>query len=216
MNEMNDNQLMKSVMAGDMGALGSLVERHRDRMVCFLYNFTGDYDFALDVAQESFVRVYLHAGTYREMASFTSWLYRIGLNLAIDEIRRRNRFRWIPFLRSDSKGRPCEITGLPVSEHPEQSILREERRTLTRNAILTLPRKYRSALLLRDMEGLSYEEVGKVLRCPVGTVKSRIRRARMLLKTKLEASLGKDVRKAAPRGIRAQAERTKLEEGWGP
>jgi RNA polymerase sigma-70 factor (ECF subfamily) len=183
---MNDRELMASVRKGDTQALGSLVERYRDRIVRFLHNFTGDYELASDLAQESFVRVYTHAGKYREDAAFSTWLYRIGINMAIDELRRRNRFRWVPFLKSDDRGRERESLAIPAADHPEQSLLTEERKRLTRKAVNALPRRYRAAVVLRDIEELSYEETARVLNCPLGTVKSRVKRGRMLLKSRLD------------------------------
>jgi RNA polymerase sigma-70 factor (ECF subfamily) len=172
--QISDQELMAGVRKGDTQALGSLVERYRDRIVRFLHNFTGDYELASDLAQESFVRVYTHAGNYREDAAFSTWLYRIGINMAIDELRRRNRFRWVPFLKSDGRGRERESHAVFAGDHPEQSMLKEERKKLTRKAVSALPRKYRAALVLRDIEELSYEETARVLNCPIGTVKSRV------------------------------------------
>ncbi|MFC2172499.1 RNA polymerase sigma factor [Acidobacteriota bacterium] len=190
MREKSDHELMERLKLGETQALGELVERYRDRIVSFLYNFTGDYDLAADIAQETFVRVFLHSNRYKSTASFSTWLYRIGINMAIDEMRKRGRFRWIPFMKEDRSGRPTEIRGLPSTEHAEASLLRKEKKRLVRRAVATLPRKYRAALILKDIEELPYEEVARILNCPMGTVKSRINRARMLLKGKLAGLFG--------------------------
>jgi RNA polymerase sigma-70 factor (ECF subfamily) len=152
-----------------------------------------DRECSDDLAQEVFVRVYVHRRNYRRGSKFSTWLFTIAANLAKNEIRRRVRRRnWFSLdalqeLLSDSAAQLADPT-----EGQESRMQREQLQDAIGRAIATVPEKYRLALVLRDIEGLAYEEIGQVLGIPGGTVRSRINRARGMLKRKLQPLLRKE------------------------
>lgn len=186
----SDEELVRRAQAGDSSAFDELIARYEGKITHHIHAMLRDWDKALDLAQDTFVKLLTRVDAYRETAKFSTWLYRIGTNLAIDEIRRRKRWRWVPFLTTSPDGQEQEIPHLRVtakrSPGPEAPLLEDERRGLVRRAIDDLPPHYRSAVLLKDMQDLPYEEVSEILEIPIGTVKSRVNRARGMLKDRLE------------------------------
>lgn len=188
---MDDHMLIAGTREGDELAFQELVSRYRNPITNFVYRMLNDYDRAVDLAQETFVRVYMNADRYQANYSFSTYIYRIASNLAISELRQRKRRRLIPLPSFfDKEGEEVEIE-LPDERtiHPADSMIHDERRKAIARAIATLPEKYRTAVVLRDVEGRSYEEISEVLGLSDGTVKSRINRARNLLKEKLREYL---------------------------
>jgi RNA polymerase sigma-70 factor (ECF subfamily) len=185
-----DHVLLEAMLAGDHGAFEELVSRYRNQITCYLYRMTDDYDGAVDLAQETFVRVFKAADRYQSTYAFSTYIYRIATNLAISELRKRKRRRFLSlstFFRSEDGGADEEFS-LPDERPLQDAVLVDcERRAAVTKAITTLPDKYRAPLVLRDVEGKSYEEIACILRTNTGTVKSRISRARCLLKHKLSA-----------------------------
>jgi RNA polymerase sigma-70 factor (ECF subfamily) len=151
-----------------------------------------DYDRAVDLAQETFLRVFMNAERYQANYSFSTYIYRIASNLAISELRQRKRRRLVPIptFTSDKDAGEVEID-LPDTRQTraDDSMIEDERRRAVGRAISSLPEKYRTVVILRDIEGKSYEEISEVLGLSDGTVKSRINRARNLLKDKLQEYL---------------------------
>jgi RNA polymerase sigma-70 factor (ECF subfamily) len=147
-----------------------------------------DYDRAVDLSQETFVRVYMSVERYQATYSFSTYIYRIAHNLAITELRQRKRRRLIPLptFFSDKESEEIEVE-LPDDRQiqADAALIADERREAVTRAIASLPEKYRAPLVLCDLEEKSYEEIAEVLGLPTGTVKSRINRARNLLKEKL-------------------------------
>jgi len=186
--EMDDHALMAATKIGDQAAFSEIVQRYKNKLTNFIYRLLNDYERASDLAQETFIRVYTSADRYEASNSFSTYIYRIAQNLAISEIRQRKRrgvFQ-MPFFSSNKDGEELEVE---VADKriiaPEDVMIDDERRAAVRRAITTLPEKYRIALVLRDVEGRSYEEISEILELSDGTVKSRINRARNLLKEKL-------------------------------
>jgi RNA polymerase sigma-70 factor (ECF subfamily) len=146
-----------------------------------------DYEEAIDLSQETFVRVYFAIERYSSEYAFSTYIYRIATNLAISEIRKRKRRKLLSltglFQSEDSEEVDFEIPDEKIL--PDQELLDEERKKIITNAILTLPEKYRAAIILRDIQDKSYEEISQILELSLGTTKSRISRARGLLKEKL-------------------------------
>lgn len=186
--QMDDHALLEATRTGDELAFQELVRRYRNPITNFVYRMLNDYDRAVDIAQETFVRVYMSAERYQANYSFSTYIYRIASNLAITDLRQRKRRRLIPLpFFSDKEGEEMEIE-LPDERQTraDDALIEEERRQAIARAIASLPEKYRAAVVLRDIEGKSYEEIGAVLGLSDGTVKSRINRARNLLKEKLK------------------------------
>jgi RNA polymerase sigma-70 factor (ECF subfamily) len=190
--EMDDHMLLQATRTGNEMAFQELVRRYRNPITNFIYRMLNDYDRAVDLAQETFVRVYTSAERYQATYSFSTWIYRIASNLAISELRQRKRRNLIPIpsFFSDKEGDEVEIE-LPDKRHvaADEVMIEDERRRAVARAIASLPEKYRVAVVLRDIEGKSYEEISAMLDLSDGTVKSRINRARNLLKEKLSELL---------------------------
>jgi len=189
----SDHSLLEATRAGDEAAFAELVRRYRNQITNYVYRMTNDYDTAVDLAQETFVRVYRAAERYQSNYAFSTYIYRIATNLAISELRRRKRRRLVSltafFQRRDQEGEAYEFD--PPDSRPLQdtTLVEDERRSAVARAIATLPDKYRAPLVLRDVEGHSYDEIAHILEMSEGTVKSRINRARAFLRDKLQAHL---------------------------
>ena len=171
-----DFVLMRAIQKGDMVAFDAMVNRYKGRLMNVIGRMLSSREEAEDVVQETFVRVYQHRQSFNFQHCFSTWIYTIGLNLARNELRKRRRFKF--FEISEMKGSEKELAVDPKlpSRLPE----------LLRGAVETLPGKYREAFLLRDIEELPYDEVAKILDVPLGTVKSRVNRARLMLREKLK------------------------------
>jgi len=186
--QMDDHALLAATREGDETAFQELVRRYRNPITNFVYRMLNDYDRAVDLAQETFVRVYMSSERYQANYSFSTYIYRIASNLAISDLRQRKRRRVVPMpsFFSDKENAEIEVE-FPDNRvvHPDQTMIEDERRKAVGRAIASLPDKYRAAVVLRDIEGKSYEEISAVLGLSDGTVKSRINRARNLLKEKL-------------------------------
>jgi RNA polymerase sigma-70 factor (ECF subfamily) len=190
--ELDDHSLLEATRTGDELAFQEIVKRYRNPITNFVYRMLNDYDRAVDLAQETFVRIYMNVERYQATYSFSTYIYRIASNLAISELRQRKRRRLIPIptFYSDKENDEFEID-LPDTQQvtAEQNMILDERRDAVSRAIASLPEKYRTVVILRDIEGKSYEEISAVLDLSDGTVKSRINRARGLLKDKLKEYL---------------------------
>jgi len=188
----SDHALLEATRSGDEDAFAELVARYRNQITSYIYRMTNDYDGAVDLAQETFVRVYRAADRYQQSHAFSTYIYRIATNLAISELRKRKRRRLISmtgFFQSTDGGEDREFN--PPDERPLQDteMVDQERRVAVQRAISTLPEKYRAPLILRDVDGRSYEEISRILETSEGTVKSRISRARGFLREKMKAYL---------------------------
>ncbi len=189
---LSDEDLMARVAEDDERAFTELVGRFQGRVTNLISRVLNDRNSADDLAQEVFVRVFVHRRNYRRGSKFSTWIFTIAANLAKNEIRRRVRRRnWFSLdalteVFHDSVPQLADPT-----ESRETGIEREQFQGEVGKAIATVPEKYRLALVLRDIEGLSYEEISDVLGVPGGTVRSRINRARSMLKRKLQPLLRK-------------------------
>ncbi len=186
-----DNSLVTEFISGNDEAFTQLVTRYKDSITNYLNMMVGDYDIAVDLSQETFLRVYRSINRYSNLYLFSTWIYRIATNLAIDEIRYRKR-RGQVFYKNVLGSRPSaakdgyefEITD--VRRSPRDEILRKESSQILGDAIRSLPKKYRTAFIMKEVQELPYETIAKVLNCSAGTIKSRLHRARELLQRKLE------------------------------
>lgn len=183
-----DHALLEGTLAGNEDAFAELVGRYRNQITSYIYRMLNDYDGAVDLAQETFVRVYRAAGRYESTYAFSTYIYRIATNLAISELRKRKRRRLVSLtglLTSQDGEEMMDFN--PPDENPLQDVVMvdAERRAVVKRAISTLPERYRAPLVLRDVEGKSYDEIAAILCTSEGTVKSRINRARNFLRDKM-------------------------------
>ncbi|MDT5295090.1 MAG: hypothetical protein QOJ76_1970 [Acidobacteriota bacterium] len=191
--EMTDHRLLEATKTGDEAAFGEIVRRYRNQITNYVYRMTGDYDLGVDLAQETFMRVYAAAERYQTSYAFSTYIYRIATNLAISELRRRKRRRLVSltsfFRERESASDSCELEIKDTLPLQDVTVVEDERRSAVARAIATLPEKYRAPLVLRDVEERSYEEIARILGMNEGTVKSRINRGRTFLRDKLKAYL---------------------------
>ena len=176
-----EEDLIRDALAGDTSSYGELVERFQDRLYNSMMQIVGNHDEAEDVVQDSFVQAYIKLDTFQGNSKFFTWLYRIAFNNALSKRRRK---------RTDlSIEQSREITGTDPedrSEAPEVPLLREEQVSLVHVALNLLSEEHRSILVLREMDELAYEEIAEILKINIGTVRSRLSRARNQLKIHLE------------------------------
>lgn len=178
---MDEHELIRLVQEGDEVAFSKIVSAYKDRIVNYLYQFVGDYQKAVELSQETFLRVYFKAHKYKPVAPFSSWVYTIASNLAKTEAK---KMRKMPVISLDDVSNHLQANNF--SEDPADSGLARN----LREALNSLHPRYRIPVVLKDMEGFSQEEIARILRRPVGTVKARISRGRNLLKKKLEKAAG--------------------------
>ena len=166
----SDDELMLALGRGDEASLAVLVRRYQRPLEGYLAGIVNDVERARDLAQETFIRIYRHAAGYRTHSRFTTWLYHIARNLARDELRSRRRRP--PVCSADERG----IDDTPAQQaNVSESV---ERREVVLRALAGLSARDRALIVLRDLEGRSYEEVAERLTLPLGTVKSGLSRAR--------------------------------------
>lgn len=182
---LSDEDLMKEVQANDTAAFEELVNRYQHALTTFISKFVGSGPHVEDILQEAFIRVWRHRKQYKTVAKFSTWVYTIAGNLAKTELR-RNKIRRSVYIRTG--GEPREEEGVDVVDpvaDPERDAGREEIRRLVAKEIQRLPKVYRAAVILRDVQDKSYEEIAEILNVPVGTVKSRVNRGRARLQKRL-------------------------------
>lgn len=185
---LSDHSLIEATKSGDESAFAEIVNRYRNPITNYLYRFLNDYEEAVDLAQETFVRVYFAIDRYHTEYAFSTYIYRIATNLAISEIRKRKRRKLLSLtglFQSDAED-TTEFQPPDERSLQDTNLIDDERSRVIAKAINTLPEKYRVPIVLRDIEGKSYDEVAGILELGLGTTKSRISRARGLLKEKLK------------------------------
>lgn len=184
---MSDHQILEKVRGGDDAAFGEIISRYKNPITNFLYRFLNDYEEAVDLAQETFVRVYFALDRYHTNYAFSTYIYRIASNLAISELRKRRRRSVLSLtglFQSDDEN-TTEFQPPDTRPLPDHDLVECEQSRVIAKAITTLPPKYRIPIILRDVEGRSYEEVAELMGLGLGTTKSRISRGRGLLREKL-------------------------------
>jgi len=185
---LSDHALIEATKAGDEAAFGEIMERYRSPITNYLYRFLNDYEEAVDLAQETFVRVYFAIDRYHTGYAFSTYIYRIATNLAISEIRRRKRRRLMSLTGLFQTEEDREAEFQPPDQRPlaDAELVDDERSRVIGKAISALPEKYRVPVVLRDVQGRTYEEIADIMELGLGTTKSRISRGRALLKEKLQ------------------------------
>jgi RNA polymerase sigma-70 factor (ECF subfamily) len=181
----DDAHWIQAARDGDAAAFGRLVREYQGRLVNALLYVCGSHDEAEDVAQEAFVQAYVKLATFAGDSAFYTWLYRIAMNAAISRRRRRRDAESVEENREHSGREPTD-----GAEQAEERLLREERAVLVRRALALLSDEHRTILVLREIDGCDYDQIAAVLEVPVGTVRSRLHRARLQLKEQLDEVLG--------------------------
>lgn len=180
----DDAALIRRCRAGEVAAFEPLVEKYRQRVWRLAYQVLRDREEAMDCAQEAFVRAFQSLPAFRGQSAFYTWLFRITLNLATDRHRARGA-RTRAFGADRLPEEEWARTAPDPGATPEQIAIRAEKRERIRSALDTLPLKFRTIIMLSDVEGLSYREIAQVLNCPMGTVMSRLHNARRRLRAVL-------------------------------
>ena len=186
--KLSDHQLIEATKRGDEEAFAEIVDRYRNPLTNYLFRMLNDYEEAIDLAQETFVRVYFAIERYHTDYAFSTYIYRIATNLAISEIRKKRRRKLLSltsFFQSE-EGDAQEFHPPDEKALPDENLIETERKRTLEKAIATLPDKYRAPIVLREIQELSYEQIAQILGLGLGTTKSRISRARALLREKLK------------------------------
>jgi RNA polymerase sigma-70 factor, ECF subfamily len=185
---LRDQEAIERCLGGDANAFGALVVRYQDRIFNACVRIVGHRETAREMAQEAFLRAFERLRTFRQGSRFSTWLFAIAINQCRSELRRRKTKKHRPPLsldagRSDDGGGGWE----PPSAEPDPSagVLASETGRRVEAELAELPKKYRIPVVLRDVEGMSYEEIAVVIDAPVGTVRSRIHRGRQVLRERL-------------------------------
>ncbi len=179
-----ETDLIIRAQAGDRSSFDQLVARAYPLVFNTAYRILADYDAASDATQTAFVRAYRSLRTFRRSSSFTTWLYRIVSNVCLDVVRRQKRQAQSLTLESDDE--PFAERDIPDERnHPEQTALETELQQAVHTALGRLRMEHRTVLVLYDLAGFSYEEIAEMLKLPLGTVKSRLNRARLALREEM-------------------------------
>ncbi|HOQ06184.1 MAG TPA: sigma-70 family RNA polymerase sigma factor [Clostridiales bacterium] len=186
--DQNERLLISKAKAGDVAAFEQLIEAYQKKVYNLALRMTGNQEDAADLAQEAFIRVFRSISGFKEQSSFSTWVYRITTNVCLDEIRKRKN-RKVISIDEDIHMDDGEMRRQIVSDDPlpDELAERAELRSIVNDAINSLPEDQRIVITLRDLNGLSYEEIAQILDIPGGTVKSRINRARQALRNVLSA-----------------------------
>src|SRR3989441_1092429 len=180
LHELEDGRLVLGYLAGDPQAFGALVDRYQTRLLNFINRTIGDRERAEDLVQEVFIRVFRHLHRFDQTKKFSTWIYTIASNLAKNELRNRSRNPLVLFqtIRKqwDADHRPLQFED--PSARPDDLFRKRHLKELVEWAVAQLPEHHRVVFVLRELEGKSYEEIAEITACNLGTVKSRLNRAR--------------------------------------
>lgn len=179
---MTDDQLIDDALAGQSASFGQLVLKYQDRLYTALVHVVGSIEDARDAAQDAFVQAFVKLDTFHRRSSFYTWLYRIAFNAAASRARRK---RPEPSLDGHRDAGGADPVDREVAAQAE--LERRERAVQVRSALDALPHDYRTVVVLREIDGCDYEQISDILDIPVGTVRSRLHRARLQLKDHLKA-----------------------------
>jgi len=178
-NNITDEQLIKQFQEGNRQSYNELVFRYKDKILNFLYRFVYDMDLAEDLAQETFLKVYLKKDSYREISKFSTWMYTIASNLAKTELRKIKRRK--TYAISEISDADREVNYFVQDENPDDKLDNNESK-IVHESIFELEEDFRTIIILREIQELSYENISKILKLPLGTVKSRINRGKLKLR----------------------------------
>lgn len=186
-----DLQLVERVRQGDQRAFGILVEKYQRKLIRLLSRMVRDQHEIEDIAQEAFIKAYRALPQFRGEAAFYTWLYRIAVNTAKNYLSSRGRaMQTVSDQAMNDDDEPDERLVAQEIGNPETELLSKQVAIAINQAVDALPEELRQAITLREIEGLSYEEIAETMACPIGTVRSRIFRAREAISAKLRPILG--------------------------
>jgi len=178
--QLDDSGVVAAFLDGEKRAFGELVERYQTRLLNFVYRTTGDRERAEDLVQETFIRVYRHLHRFDQSKKFSTWVYTIASNLAKNELRNRSRNPLVLFQTIkknwDADARPLEWED--NTYRPDDLFRKRHLKSMVENTVDQLPEHHRTVFILREMEGKTYEEIADITGANLGTVKSRLNRAR--------------------------------------
>ena len=177
-NQSSDKKLVKRVQKGDKGAFDLLVLKYQHKIVNLVMRYVRDPDLALDITQEAFIKAYRALPRFRGDSAFYTWMYRIAVNTAKNHLAAQRRRPMDVELDLQDPEQYDLHAKLKETDTPEGVTLSNELKEIVERAIAALPEDLRIAIILRELEGMSYEEIAQTMECPVGTVRSRIFRAR--------------------------------------
>jgi RNA polymerase sigma-70 factor (ECF subfamily) len=180
----DDAQLIAETLAGKSAAFGHLVRKYQDRLYNTMVHVVGHADDALDIVQEAMVQAFLKLETFHQASAFYTWLYRIAFNVAASQRRRRRPTASVEQAHEASGEEPVDSQAGPVDQ-----LEQAERCRQVQQAIAALEDEYRVVLVLREIDGCCYETIAEILDLPIGTVRSRLHRARLQLREQLKQVL---------------------------
>jgi len=183
----DDAQLIQETLAGHSAAFGRLVQKYQDRLYNTVVHVAGNAEDARDVVQDAFVQAFVKLDTFKGSSAFYTWLYRIAFNVAISQRRRRRPTQSVEHNRETSGNEPID-----ENQGPDEALEQDERCRQVRQAIDQLPEEYRVVIVLREIDGCTYETIAEILDMPIGTVRSRLHRARLQLRDFLKEVLVND------------------------
>ena len=184
-----DLELVKRVQAGDKSAFDILVLKYQQKVINLVNRYVRDPHMSMDVAQEAFIKAYRGLGNFRGDSAFYTWLYRIAINTAKNYLVSKNRRMPDSDIDAQEAEQYTSADALREVATPENEMLKDEIHVTVMDAISALPEDLRVAISLRELEGMSYEEIAEVMECPIGTVRSRIFRAREAIEKELKPLL---------------------------
>jgi RNA polymerase sigma-70 factor, ECF subfamily len=185
----NDDELVELCRSGQNHAFQALVERYQDRVYNVVYRMVNHEEDARDAVQETFLKAYEHLGRFRGESAFYTWLFRIAMNEALNHRRAKQRLRLVQPAEDVEAASTGRNQAAGLSDSPQRTLETLETERMVAEAIAELDCEHRAAVVLRDIEGLDYGQISVVLSIPPGTVKSRIHRARLILKEKLQKAM---------------------------
>ena len=180
--KLTDEKLIARFQDGDINAYNELVNRYKDRLLNFVFRYFNNREQAEDVVQETLIKLYTHASYYKNIAKFSTWLYTIAKNNALTELRKNKRKRTDSLWTNEGKPIDIETKG----DYLEKTVHNEIAVEALNRYLDEIPENFRIAVILRDFQELSYEEISKILEIPIGTIKSRINRGRIQLSEKMK------------------------------
>jgi RNA polymerase sigma-70 factor, ECF subfamily len=180
--KLTDEKLIARFQDGDINAYNELVDRYKDRLLNFVFRYFNNREQAEDVVQDTMIKLYTHASYYKNIAKFSTWIFTIAKNNALTELRKNKRKQTDSMWTNDGKPIDIELKDESLEQTVYNKIAVEE----LNKYLDEIPENFRIAVVLRDFQELSYEEISKILEIPIGTIKSRINRGRIQLSEKMK------------------------------